>query len=63
MVTFMHHINMTLVINTTGHITVDSETFVDPFLPPSYFSDIIVSAQGSDSAELGRTLWARVQRE
>ena len=27
-----------------------SETFVDPFLPPSYFSDIIVSAQGSDSA-------------
>lgn len=27
-----------------------SETFVDPFLPPSFFSDIIVSAQGSDSA-------------
>ena len=27
-----------------------SETFVDPFLPPSYFSDIIVSAYGSDSA-------------
>ena len=27
-----------------------SETFVDPFLPPSFFSDIIISAQGSDSA-------------
>ena len=27
-----------------------SETFVDPFLPPSFFSDNIVSAQGSDSA-------------
>lgn len=27
-----------------------SEIFTTPFLPPSYFSDIIVSAQGSDSA-------------
>ena len=26
-----------------------SETFKDPFLPPSYFSNIVVSAQGSDS--------------
>ena len=34
--------------NWTTH--TGSETFVDPFLPPSYFSDIIVSAQGSDSA-------------
>ena len=34
--------------NWTNHS--GSETFVDPFLPPSFFSDIVVSAQGSDSA-------------
>ena len=27
-----------------------SETFPDPFLPPSYFSDVNILAQGSDSA-------------
>ena len=27
-----------------------SETFADPFLPPSYFSDVNIYAQGSDSA-------------
>ena len=32
--------------NWTVH--TGTETFTDPFLPPSYFSDIIVSAQGED---------------
>lgn len=34
--------------NWTTH--TGSETFVDPFLPPSYFGSVEISAQGSDSA-------------
>ena len=34
--------------NWTTH--TGSETFVDPFLPPSYFGSVGISAQGSDSA-------------
>ena len=34
--------------NWTTH--TGSETFPDPFLPPSYFSDVNILAQGSDSA-------------
>ena len=44
----MQHISMITVIHTTGQHTLDKNYLQTPFLPPSYFDRVEISAQGQD---------------